>query len=411
MKKIPFLLFLIPALTCCTSDDNVRWQGGANIDTIDAIDFTTAEESANEAVNKFSFDAFNSASRFYKSSFADSVSGNMTVSPLSLAINVALRACSFDKETEETTLRAFGLNDIETLRKVCNKLMRFIPSPANGGKIVLANSVWYNDSYEVSPSYINMINTDFYADVVGFDAADPKQVQSSIDGWCSENTKGMIDYFPVNITPEIVAVMLNAMYFTNQWLFPFDSKKTQEADFNGTHGSKKCLMMSKKFYGQLYYSNEVAEASILPYKGCNRMIIILPKDGVSIEELSQSLNYRAYKELLADKEVVDLDLHFPKFEGGSEMKMNSILSEMGIRTSDIVPQKMGLSKSTNSQIKQITKIILDEEGTQAAAVTGDEIDEFNPHRGVSMRFDRPFLYFIENTVTGTILLAGRICNL
>lgn len=398
-------------LAACDSSDSVKWHGGENIKTIESIDFSASENAANEALNKFSFDLFNSASNLYKDCFRDTISGNMTMSPLSLAINLSLRAASFDNETEESTLLAMGIKDLDTLCSLSNKLMRFLPAKINGGETILANSVWYNNIYEPSPSYIKLVNKTFYGDVVGFDASAPTTVQALIDSWCSENTRGIIPNFPIEFDNDIVTIMLNAMYYAGEWLHPFDPSQTVVADFNGTNGMGKCKMMKQSFLGHPYYSNDSAEATVLYYNGANRMIIIMPKDNISIEEFSNNFKYEDYKALLSKTEAVNMNLCFPKFDDGSKIKMNALLSALGIKSINMMPSKMGINNMCSSSIAQIAKIQVDEEGTKATAVTGSTIDTIPFFRTVTMNFDRPFLYFIENSTTGTILMAGRICNL
>ena len=66
---------------------------------------------------------------------------------------------------------------------------------------------------------------------------------------------------------------------------------------------------------------------------------------------------------------------------------------------------------------QKTTIKVDEKGTEMAAATDVEINLTSPGAGMErpkdVRFvlDRPFLFFVTDSPTGAVLMAGRICNL
>jgi len=66
-----------------------------------------------------------------------------------------------------------------------------------------------------------------------------------------------------------------------------------------------------------------------------------------------------------------------------------------------------------SEVKHKTFIEANEEGTEAAAVTSVEVGvtSVGPDpQPLFMKIDRPFVYFIQEKATGTLLFIGKVMN-
>jgi serpin B len=61
-------------------------------------------------------------------------------------------------------------------------------------------------------------------------------------------------------------------------------------------------------------------------------------------------------------------------------------------------------------VKHKAAIDVDEEGTEAAAVTSVEMRVVSMPKGFQMVVDRPFLFAIHDDETGTILFLGTILD-
>ena len=118
-----------------------------------------------------------------------------------------------------------------------------------------------------------------------------------------------------------------------------------------------------------------------------------------------------------------MDLSLPKFKVESSADISNILHELGLPVTFNL-DKMGVKDQSGrivngtAIVRQKTSAGIDEKGAEAAAITDAEIivtssgnSNQEEMKEVALAFDRPFLYFIENTKTGTILLAGVVNNL
>ena len=160
---------------------------------------------------------------------------------------------------------------------------------------------------------------------------------------------------------------------------------------------------------------EVFNAVELPYgKGNWAMYVLVPHDSHKVREITAILDNDSWKNYLPMfHEVKEVKLQLPKWKSEFETSLVPVLTDMGMGVaftdaadfSDIAP---GLPLRI-SDVKHKTFIEVNEEGTEAAAVTSVEI-ELTSISGEFFIADRPFVYLIAEKTTGSILFAGRVMD-
>ena len=145
------------------------------------------------------------------------------------------------------------------------------------------------------------------------------------------------------------------------------------------------------------------------------MIVLLPKKGYTVSEVIKTLDTDSWKVLrnsMSSRTPVDLWL--PPFESKYHVKLNDILCDMGMPRSfgpmaDFKP--MSPDALWLSFVQQDAVIKVDEEGTEAAAITSAGMlgatAVAEPPRIIIFHCDHPFLYLITESSTGAILFAGK----
>ena len=173
--------------------------------------------------------------------------------------------------------------------------------------------------------------------------------------------------------------------------------------------------MHKNECNTRYALTEKYEAATIPFADNRvRMTIVLPTDGVSVVDASQTFSRDDFEELTQSMTLARLTLDFPKFKVESEIVLNRALAASGIDLSKIKLDKLGIDHFTEMFVLHKTAGSFEEEGAVVAAATGNiGLGTNFSHDGdkVSLTVDRPFMYFITNTTTGSVLMAGRICDL
>ena len=146
--------------------------------------------------------------------------------------------------------------------------------------------------------------------------------------------------------------------------------------------------------------------------GVYSMLVILPAQGKKLTELTAAINAKGWSNYFPTRVSCDVDLWLPKFETKYEIQLNGILSDMGM-PSAFSPaadfKAMSNSALCLSLVKQDAIIKVDEEGTEAAAVSTATMyaTAFMPNQHIVFHADRPFLYLITESSTGAILFAGK----
>lgn len=377
------------------------------VKSTDRFEATDDEKAANEAVNAFSY-------KFALNSLSDASSEgekNLAVSPLGVTMALGLYANSTDENAEQTVCNAFGVESLEVFNSLNTKLMGYLGNPKLGGAVELANSVWYTESMSPLAKYVNEMNEVYFADINAADLSS-KEGLKVVDTWVNSKTHEMIPSISDMINPseDLASILINALYFAGEWEEQFDAAKTTKETFKAVGGDQTCDMMHNSI--QAYYSSEeIYDMVEFHFKGTSEISLVLPKEGVSLSEVRQAMLAAADVKPLNGKERVELNLGLPKFKVESMMNLNSTLGRMGCNLSAAKLKKMGLEAMLCGEIAQKDIIAIDEEGAKLVAVTfttltsnGNETDP----KVVDMTFDRPFMFFIHNYTTKSIIMAGQV---
>ena len=340
---------------------------------------------------------------------------NIFISPLSVSIALGMTLNGANGSTYDSIKAVLELNGLseqeinESYKSLADKLINLDP------KVVfnIANSIWYIKSMTFQQDFINTNKTYFNAEVSGLDFSDPVSLEI-INSWVYQSTNGKIDKILDRIPPEAVMYLINAIYFKGDWEYQFDKELTKEDNFILANGSiSPCKMMVQK-NNFSYYTNSLFQAVDLPYgDSLFSMTIILPLPDKDINEIINQFNEANWNEWLGSFKVSEGEIRMPKFETEYELNLNDVLIDLGMgiafRNADFTKMYApgGLSISV---VKHKTYVKVDEEGTEAAAVTSVEIIRTSIGSGFSMKINRPFIYVIHERSSNTILFIGKMVN-
>jgi len=341
---------------------------------------------------------------------------NTMVSPLSVSLALSMVYNGADTETKtamENTLRLNGLttDEINTNNKYLSEALINVDSKL---EFSIANSIWYRNEFSVLPDFINT-NKDFYnAEVSALDFSQPASM-NTINRWVADNTNNKITKIVENIPSDVVMYLINAIYFKGIWKYQFDKSKNITKPFYFTDGSKDDVEMMlqeadlKTLWNESFYLVE------LPYgQGNFVMDLFLPSDDKNVSDIIEELNpenWEVWTNSLTEAHKTTIIL--PPFKFEYEKSLNEILISMGMGIA-FDSNNADFSKiNTNNQlfiseVKHKTFIELNEEGTEAAAVTSVSVGVTSVGPGGEIIFDKPFLFAIREVSTGVILFLGIV---
>ena len=281
-----------------------------------------------------------------------------------------------------------------------------------------ANSIWIDDNFSIRNSYVDLLQNDFDAFITTQRFSDPATVKA-INNWCLEHTEGKIGDMIDRLTPDMVMVLVNALYFNAPWADAFDPELTSENVFHGKSKSGKVPMMHRT--GQYNYAQvHGAQVIQLPYEGGRySMFVALPPAGADLDKLIPQITEGAFNSAIEMMRPKKVKLSLPRFKVETSMLLNKALQDMGIRTAFTPAADFhGIAEMgplVLDQVKQKCYVEVAEKGTEAAAVTVAQIRltavRVDPEDMAVMTVDRPFVFMITDGYTGNILFAGKIVKL
>lgn len=378
--------------------------------------FTVSAQDASrlaDADNNFAFDLF-------KQIAAAGPGNNLFISPLSVssALQMMANGAAGDTRTEmDRALKTTGLPP-QTLDAACKELMQSLNSETNA-TLTLANGIWYQNVFRLKPGFI-AANKDFFgAELAAVDFQDPSAAKT-INDWADAKTRGKVQnvvQFP--FPPLTKVVLANAIYFKGKWAEPFDRGRTEKADFHPEgSGVKKVMTMSEQ-RDFIYSENDVFQAVRLAYAG-NRldMYLFLPSTNFAPRQLVDGFVGDGWKTAISRFTTRKGLLEFPRFKMDYEIALNSPLQALGIKqafdpgSADF--SAMADERISISEVKQKSYVAVDEEGTEAAAVTTGMMRansiQMNQPPPFRMIVDRPFFFVIADRQTQAILFMGIVSD-
>ncbi|MBN1895304.1 serpin family protein [bacterium] len=376
-----------------------------------AREFTPLEKSLIESGNPFGFELFREIVRT-----GEDV--NVFISPFSasMALGMTLNGAAGTTETGMQQTLGFTGWEQEDINASYQSIMEWLLSADPATVMEIANSIWYRDDFSVLAEFISANQEYFDAEIrsMDFDSPDAPDI---VNVWVSDKTHGRIPDIIDRINPTTVMMLINALYFKGTWHYEFNTANTRDDFFTFPGGgSAACKMMQQKATLS-YMETDAFQAVELPYgNGSFAMTIFLPKPGHSHLDLAASFtvgNWQSWKTQFSKQE---LTLQLPKFKVEYEIKLNDVLSALGMAVAfdpsgadftNINPEG-GLYISL---VKQKTFVEVDEKGTEAAAVTVVVVDRFSGDPPeLMMRVDRPFLFMIREVTSDAMLFMGKIVS-
>jgi serine protease inhibitor len=345
---------------------------------------------------------------------------NIFVSPLSagLALTIAYNGAS--GTTQAAMAEALELQGIslEQVNSSNAQLKTLLENPEPEVELTIANSLWANEDFSFKSEFIQTSQDFYQAQVTNLDFSDPNS-PGIINSWVNENTNGKIPQIVNNIKPEDVLFIINAIYFKGSWTREFDKNQTANYPFYLSSGEQKQHPMMSQSGSYRYYENEEFQAVSLPYGESGRLslYLFLPKQNSSLTAFYESLNAENWEQWMTQFYEQTGFVRLPRFKMEYDISLNEALKALGMEvafrdTADF----SGMSEIGNlfkiSEVRQKTFVEVNEEGTEAVAVTGiglfPVVAYIPPQEPFQMIVDRPFFAAIRDNQTGSILFMGSI---
>ena len=330
---------------------------------------------------------------------------NYMVSPASLRAALALAVAGADSDTKTALLRSMGFEDENEMNEWYEKV-RTAPDTSDGNTTFrLLDSAWHNTASKgtISDEYKKKIE-DNYGAKAGDVSSD--EITDKVNSWVNEGTEGLIPKISDDLSA-MDLVLVNTLYLKSAWVNEFSDIATEEGDFTTCENStvKKDFMQQTDYFN--YYEDDDGKLIVMPMEGDVSAVFTLG----NIDDISHKIEE-------SSEEKVHVRL--PKFEAENAFDKKEMSDFIKSRGADVAFTPAAdfsvMSKDGEfyiSDIVQMTKIRVDEDGIEAAAATavmmlGSGLPGFEeePKEFIA---DEPFrFYIVTNTDSHDVLFCGQI---
>ena len=405
---IALTMMATAALSGCSSNSDSQ-EPVLIIDPVEpptSMELTRAEQALVNQSNAFAFNLFQMAQDEVKSQI---------LSPLSItyALGMLNNGAAGETLAQINKVLGFEKTGADSINAFCYKMLNMAPALDPLTKVMIANNIYVNKNYTLNPEFVQKANVFYSAEPETRDFYDGK-TRDVINQWASDHTEQMIQKVlnEEEFNPDAVSYLLNAIYFKGTWTMKFDKKETVDEEF--IHAGATNEMIVRPMMHQTaefdYAETNSYQALRLPYgNGSYAMTVLLPKKETNaLPKVPTVEEWEKLNQLMSGQTV---DVKLPRFETDTDIDLKPIMIALGMPDAfddckaDFpyfcnVPVYIGL-------MKQVAKIKLDEEGTEASAITVVEVDWKSAPSYPTFRANHPFLYVISERQTGAVFFIGQ----
>jgi serpin B len=340
---------------------------------------------------------------------------NVVVSPASIATALQMAYLGARGNTAAEMARTLHLSGDTTpidVAAAASKLLAEMAPLAHDkhSLVTLADEVWLQRNFPVVADFRAAMSTGFdsafhLADFIGHGEDARMAINAAIAAQTHDRIRDLLP--PGQDLHDARLVLTNAVYLKAQWQTPFEPARTAPAAFTRADGSvvhPKTMSTTDDFD---YAATGDYQAVRLPYVG-NRlaMTLLLPAAGRPLTWPASAPPFRTHT----------VELTLPKFRFSWDDDLAQLLGALGMPTAFTDAADFSGMSSEPLQISAVRHkafVAIDEAGTEAAAATAVTMTATGaraPVDLVQLHVDRPFLFRIDDTVTGLPLFLGKVAD-
>ena len=367
-----------------------------------------------DSANSFALDIFRPVVSDAKGS------ENVMISPFSISSALSMTLNGAAGETYEAMKKTLSLEDktLDEINSTYLKLMTEMVPVDERVVVEIANSVWVEKKLTVKQEFITALQTWYKAEAKEIDVKDPNAVKT-VNDWIADKTHDKITDMLDGLDPDLAMLLINAVYFNGKWRYQFDKSETQDMPFYVTPSSPVTVPMMNQLENFKAIKDNNLTLVDIPYgQGNYSMLALLPDQGVTPSDVADGLTPAQWNDWMNQlgNSIQEVDLSMPRFKYEYKRLLNDDLIGlgMGVAFTDVADfSNISTTELLISRVIHQTFIETNEEGTEAAAATVVEIvtTSIGPEPVIwEINLNRPFICFIHENSTGTILFMGVVNN-
>lgn len=336
-------------------------------------------------------------------------------SPLSITTAFGMALLGARDETYWQLRDFFELHELDRpqIKEAYRGLIHLLTTLDDQVVMNIANSIWHREDVDLLEQFIEENRDYLNAEIRGLDFNDPAAADT-INAWIEDKTEGLIENMIGFIPPEMILYLINAIYFNGDWTIQFDPDLTTEMPFTRPDGEKAAIPMM--LAGDKFRACQDDDWTVLDMwygdAGFSFTAFLPTNEDMSLDDMVGGLTSKKFGEIVDNlMERDSLQVYMPKFEIDYEIEdFRDDLVNMGLT----IPfgGEADFSRMTGfgifiSDVLHRAVIEVNEEGSEAAAVTVISMPTGTVYEPPpEIRLNRPFLFFIRENTSNTILFMG-----
>ena len=352
--------------------------------------------------------------------------GNQFVSPYSVLSAFALLYPGARGQTAAEMSATFGF-DANVAAQIARTRATADALAAHTGRseFTSANAAWVERTMALSAAYARTIHEELGANIeaVPF-IANQAAALRTINAWAARETRDRIPEILTERDPSRRLVLTNAVYFKGKWQQQFSANATRDGDFFAESGATQRARLMRKVFRTPYYEGEGFQAAEFLYDdGAFSLAVFVPRTRDGLAAFERQLMGSTLDRWLADLDGAEharLDVTLPKVEMRTDYDLVPQLQTLGLRLAFTDGADFsGVTEQERLAISAVihkTFLAIDEEGTEAAAVTAIDMRATSARPEpeappIEFKADHPFFMVLRHKPTNTKLFMGRVAQI
>ncbi|XP_023231842.1 neuroserpin-like [Centruroides sculpturatus] len=283
----------------------------------------------------------------------------------------------------------------------------------NNRYIKMANVAVVRSDFPVKESYKRNVRQYYNASVIKYNVFESQENMRSVNNFIYRDTNGKAP--PVLLAPLDAytrLALLNSAYFATEWKFRFQ-KVQQSSFYNRGLKAHPSHLPFLKVNGSFPYANlKVHDVSVkaveLPCEENISILFLLPNSSMEdLIKLEQRLTDKSLNKILESMKNSSVGVEIPKFKLQPGIDLMWKIQFLGVRDSfNMAANLKNISEKNGLFVSKVLhKMVLDVDNygrrpTQAVYRIENKFVA-----------NKPFLFYVRDSVTGMILFMGRIVSL
>jgi len=361
------------------------------------------------------------AINLYKNVSSKDDTKNQALSPLSIALGLALLESGADGNTRDQIKQVLleASAGREDVLNVYVNLQEQLKINEDKTQLNIANGLFQDKDLTLKDDYKALIKNCFKSEVDQVDFQNQlEQTRQKVNQFISQKTQQKIPelFKQGDLTTDDRLVLANALYFKASWQRSFNKGSTKQDTFYRTGQTEQTVQFMQEKATLRHAADDDVSALELPYDNQDlSMLIVLPNARDGMRDLEQKLTGQQLRDIVSRLEQKSVNVQLPKFQVRSHVDLKQMLTKMGLQS--LFSQSADFSRMSETPLKidsgvHEAYISVDENGTEGAAATGFAVSNrampMLPPQSTTFKADHPFMYAVVHKQTGAIVFLGKV---